>query len=155
MLNQFSRVVCLLVVLSETNVGMGAGLEFHVSPNGNDGSAGTLAEPWRTLGRARDAIRGARSSGNDLAGGVTVIAHEGTYWLPEPFELGAEDSGTATAPIVYRAAEGETVWLNGGIPLRLGDFRPVTDQKVLDRLPQERAGKGQRQQKQGCRPQQQ
>ncbi|HUT87981.1 MAG TPA: hypothetical protein VMY37_00655, partial [Thermoguttaceae bacterium] len=141
MLNQFSRIVCLLVVLSATNRVVGVGLEFHVSPHGNDGSVGTLAEPLRTLGKARDAIRRARSSGNNLSGNVTVIAHEGTYWLPEPFELGAEDGGTAAAPIVYRAAEGETVWLNGGIPLRFADFLPVTDQRILDRLPQERTGR--------------
>ena len=42
---------------------------------------------------------------------------------------------------MYRAADGETVWLNGGIPLRPGDFRPVTDQQILDRLPQERTGR--------------
>jgi hypothetical protein len=70
-----------------------------------------------------------------------VIVHEGTYWLPEPFELGAEDGGAAAAPVVYRAAEGETVWLNGGTPLRLADFLPVTDQRILDRLPQERTGR--------------
>jgi len=140
-MNQFSRIVCLLVGLSETNLGVGAGLEFHVSPNGNDGPAGTLAEPLRTLSKARDAIRRAKSSGNDLADSVTVIAHEGTYWLPEPFELGAEDGGTATAPIVYRAEDGGTVRFNGGIPLRPGDFRPVTDQEILDRLPQERTGR--------------
>lgn len=132
------RTICLLVILCEVHVTGVAGLELHVAPNGNDASAGSIAEPLRTLAGARDAIRKAKGAGEDLANEVVVTVHEGTYWLPEPFVLGAEDSGTAKAPIVYRAADNEQVWLNGGIPLQPRDFRAVTNPEILNRLPEER-----------------
>jgi len=141
MLNQLSRIVFLSVLLSEANLVAGAGSEFHVSLSGNDTSVGTAAAPFRTLNGARDTIRAMRSSDGRLAGGVAVIVHGGTYRLPEPFELGLEDGGTAASPVVYRAADGEAVWLSGGMPLRLADFRPVTDQGILKRLPEERHGR--------------
>jgi hypothetical protein len=114
--------------------------EFHVSVSGDDTFVGTAGAPFRTLNRARDAIRKMRDSGGQIADGITVILHGGTYWLPEPFELGPNDGGTAAGPVVYRAADGESVWLSGGMPLKLAEFRLVTDQAILQRLPKERRG---------------
>jgi len=48
-----------------------------------------------------------------------------------------QDSGTAEAPIVYRAEEGHTVRLNGGQLLPASAWKPVTDPAILARLPQE------------------
>ena len=98
------------------------GSEFHVSQRGSDEAAGTKAAPFRSIRRARDAVRA-----TGRRGGATVVIHHGTYFLPEPVELTTEDSGTEGAPVVYRAAKGEDVWLNGGGSLRLADFKPVTD----------------------------
>lgn len=133
-----TNILAVLVGLMAAPPGADAGTEFHVSTRGDDTSAGTAAAPFRSLNRARDAIRTLRSADGQLAAGVTVIVHGGTYWLPEPFELGAGDGGTAAAPVVYRAAAGEAVWLSGGVPLKRADFRPVTDQTILQRMPDER-----------------
>ena len=140
MSNQLLRTVLLSVLLSEAHLVAGAGAEFHLSPDGNDASAGTAAAPFRTLNGARDAIRTMRNSDGHLSGGVDVVVHGGTYWLPEPFDLGPQDGGTAASPVVYRAAEGEAAWLSGGMPLRFAEFSPVTDQAILKRLPEERGG---------------
>ena len=118
-----------------------AATELHVSPGGNDAAAGTAAAPFRTLDRARDAIRRLRNSHGKLAVPVAVIVHGGTYSLTEPFCLDEQDSGTADAPITYQAAQGESVWLSGGLQLKLTDFRVVTDTTVLRKLPKERQGK--------------
>ena len=138
MFKQLFPILCLLSFFCGVNVFAGEKLEFHVGRNGNDGAAGTAKEPFRTLAGARNAIRKMKEPDGNLGAAVTVILHEGTYWLPEPFELGAEDSGTPEAPVVYRAAEGEIVRLSGGIPLRPSDFREVTDPDILERLPEER-----------------
>ncbi len=118
-----------------------AGPEIHVSPNGKDTNPGTAAAPLRTLAKARDAVRALKKAGEPLDGGVAVVLHGGTYWLPEPFELRAEDSGAAGAPVVYRAAKGEAVWLNGGMPLKLAAFKPVTDAAALKRIPKAARGR--------------
>ena len=127
---------CLLFACTAT-----AGPEFHVSPDGRDANLGTAAAPFATLAKARDAVRALKKAGRPFDGGVAVVIHAGTYWLPEPFELGAEDSGAAGAPVVYRAAKGETVWLSGGMPLKLTEFTRVTDAAALKRLPRPERGR--------------
>ena len=87
--------------------------EFHVAINGSDHNPGTKERPFATITRARDAVRELKQRG-PLAGSVEVIIHGGTYFLPETIFLTPQDSGTANAPIVYRAAEGAAVVLSGG-----------------------------------------
>jgi hypothetical protein len=112
---------------------------LFVAPDGNDARNGLSAQvgadgagPFATLGRARDEIRKLKQAGSLPAGGVTVELAAGVYELAQPLELRAEDSGTAEAPIVYRAAAGAAVRLVGG--RRVPRFVPVTDAAVLSRL---------------------
>lgn len=113
---------------------------FYVSPVGNDAWSGTFPEPnpgktdgpLATLERARDRIREIKKQGPLPAGGVTVVLRGGVYERSGPFELSAQDSGTETAPVVYRAAEGEEVRLAGGRGVT--GFKPVVDPAVLGRL---------------------
>jgi hypothetical protein len=90
-------------------------LEFHVSPQGNDGQAGTAQAPFAILERAKAAVR-QRMVENEP---VTVTLHAGTYYLPNTLIFEAADSGTREAPVVYAAALGETVILSGGQKLAL------------------------------------
>jgi len=118
-----------------------AGPEIHVSPNGKDANPGTAAAPLRTLANARNAVRALKRARKPLDDGAAVVVHGGTYWLPEPFVLGAEDGGAAGTPVVYRAAKGETVWLSGGMPLELAAFTRVADAAVRKRLPKHARGR--------------
>ena len=52
-------------------------VEFHVALTGDDASAGTEKAPFRTLTRARDAIRAWRAAGEMDAGEVVVKGREG------------------------------------------------------------------------------
>ena len=98
---------------------------FYVSTVGNDAFSGKLAEPHAgktdgplaTLTGARNAIRALKKAGPLPSGGVTVVIRGGTYYLDSTFELTKEDSGTADAPIVYRAASAERVRILGGRPI--------------------------------------
>jgi hypothetical protein len=114
-------------------------VSFYVAPHGNDADPGTKERPFATLERARDAIRGLKHSGGLPQGGVQVRLRGGQYPVRQAFELGAEDSGTEQSPIIYRAMTGETPVFRGGI--RVSGFQPVSDAKVLGRLPQESRGK--------------
>jgi hypothetical protein len=121
------------------------GLTLHVAPNGNDGWSGRVAAPksgdgpFRTLARARDEIRKIKKSGTLPAGGMVVELRGGSYELAVTLELSADDSGTATAPIEWRARCGEEVRISGGV--RIGNFRSVTDAAVLKRLDASARGK--------------
>lgn len=128
------------VVLSAFHVADAAPKELYVAINGNDAWSGALPVPnaagtdgpFATLERARDEIRKLKSAGGLPEGGARVVIRGGVYTLERTLEFGAEDSGTAAAPITYAAASDERVRLVGG--KEVTGFHPVTDAAVLNRL---------------------
>ncbi|MBN2292918.1 MAG: right-handed parallel beta-helix repeat-containing protein, partial [Pirellulales bacterium] len=112
---------------------------LFVATGGNDSNPGTHERPFATLERARDEIRKLKQRGPLPKGGIVVAISGGCYQVTKTFTLAAEDSGTAAAPIVYRAGGEEMPIFSGG--LRLKDFKPVTDTAILKRLPEEARGK--------------
>jgi hypothetical protein len=101
------------------------GLTLHVAPGGADTNAGTARKPFASLERAREEIRTVRARKGLPAGGVEVLIHGGRYAVRAGFTLGEADSGTETAPIIYRAAKGEEPVFSGSVVLR--QCGPVTD----------------------------
>ncbi|MEW6366495.1 MAG: right-handed parallel beta-helix repeat-containing protein [Acidobacteriota bacterium] len=90
---------------------------FWISPDGSDASKGTRTEPFRTLERARDAVRavnGKQEAGTD----IVVYLNDGTYRLEQPLLLDWRDSGRNGGDVVYRAAPGEHPVISGSIPVR-------------------------------------
>ncbi|MEI7808431.1 MAG: hypothetical protein WCJ07_08090, partial [Verrucomicrobiota bacterium] len=86
--------------------------DFYVAPSGSDANPGTQAKPFATPQRARDAIRAAKQQGD--RGPFSVQLASGLYLLTETLALTAEDSGTKSAPVVWRSAPGEEAVLSGG-----------------------------------------
>lgn len=73
---------------------------LHVAVTGNDKNDGlSRATAWRTLRHAAASVRA----------GDTVLIHGGTYEEHVPLRA----TGDANAPITFRAAPGEQVWLDG------------------------------------------
>lgn len=107
--------------------------DFYVSLAGHDANPGTREQPFLTLERARDAIRQLKAAG-PLEEPVAVFVRGGTYRLQASLILGAADSGTEAAPVVWQAAPGEEVRLCGGAALSGDAFVPVTDEKLSARL---------------------
>ena len=66
-----------------------------------------------------------KAGGTLPAGGLTVWLRAGDHLRTQAFELTAADSGTAEAPVVWRAVEGAHARLLGG--RKLTGFKPVTD----------------------------
>ncbi len=106
--------------------------EFHVAPAGLDRNDGSEKMPFQTLERARDAIRELKRRGKLPTDGVTVWLRDGDFVRTNTLELTEVDSGTAEAPITWRAFRDERVRLLGGKLLR--GFTAVTKSTVLDRL---------------------
>ncbi|MCR4412164.1 MAG: hypothetical protein NUV77_07030, partial [Thermoguttaceae bacterium] len=115
-------------------------LEYWVFTGGNDAEAGTREKPFRTLKRARDAVREARTRGLPQ-GGATVWIRGGVHRLDQTFELDRRDSGMPDAPVVYRSAPGEEVRLVGGTQVPSRVFQPVSHPGVLERLDPSARGK--------------
>jgi hypothetical protein len=106
---------------------------FYLAPTGDDANPGTQQRPFQTLERSRDALRALKAAGPLPDGGVAVVLAAGVYPRTQSFTLGAEDSGTASAPILYRAAPGATAILRGGRAVT--DFAPLTHPLGLKRIP--------------------
>jgi hypothetical protein len=75
----------------------------YVAPHGSDGAAGTAVEPWGTLQHALTSVQA----------GETLIVRGGTYH--EDVHVTAEQihPGTASEPVVVRAAPGERPVIRG------------------------------------------
>ena len=80
------------------------GQTFYVAPNGDDSATGTETAPFATLEKARDAARAVRQTEP-----VKIVLRDGTYWLPQTFTLGPEDSNTT-----FEAYKYEKPILSGG-----------------------------------------
>ena len=110
-----------------------------VSPGGTDKNPGSQTAPVATLPRAAELVRKARAAHPKEA--VTVWLGEGIYVLSEPLTLSEADSGTATAPVVWRGVERGKVQIVGARTLAPAQLRPITDPAVLARLAPEAEGK--------------
>jgi hypothetical protein len=117
-----------------------SGAAAYVATDGNDSNPGTEAKPFASTERARDWVRQLKKAGPLPPGGATVWIRGGLYSFVETaLELTAEDSGTAEAPVAYRARPGEEVRLSGG--REVTGFKAVTDPLVLARLDESARGK--------------
>ena len=115
------------------------GVRLHVAADGNDTGDGSERAPLATLTAARQKIRAMKKNGPLPKGGVVVEMRGGRYEWTELLMLTAEDAGTAEAPITYRAFPGEKVTISGG--RIVGDWKPVTDPAILQRLEPAARGK--------------
>ncbi len=78
-------------------------VEFTVAPDGVDDGPGTAAQPFRTVARARDAVRELPA---DTVGDITVNIRAGDYRLTEPLILTEADSGRNGFSVIYRSRDG-------------------------------------------------
>jgi len=137
--------LAIIGMLELTRPCVSAGTVLYVAPSGNDVWSGAVAKPGNgdgplaTVRGARDRIRRIKTPGGLPEGGIEVVVSAGTYRQEDALEFGKEDSGTAAAPIVYRAAERGKARLSGGMTLT--GFTRVTDPKVLARFEPEVRGK--------------
>ena len=131
------------IVLASAVVAMAVdGATFHVDAQAAAGGDGSSARPWRTAREAVDGVRAARTSGAVKSGeAVEVVFADGDHFVGDGLKLTAADSGTAGAPVVWRAADGAKARLTGGVRVAPELFRKVDDPAVLARLPEAARGK--------------
>ena len=107
-----------------------------VHPEGDDDGPGTLDSPFQSLEQAALSVRARLQQGALPAGGISVVLQGGTYARASTFSLGAEDSGQADSPVIWRAAPGETVRISGGAALPPAAFEALAaDDPLYNRFP--------------------
>ena len=112
--------------------------EYFVSPDGgSEFNPGTKEAPFATLEDAQKAIRAIAESewiGVEVYLRGKPYVTDGIYYRENSFVLELEDSGTAEAPVVYKAYPGEEVRIAGGVKLDWNNFTVVTDSNIVNRL---------------------
>lgn len=114
--------VCWTVVLLAAASLPAAEADFYVAPGGNDQWSGKSSEanadksdgPFATVARAQQAVRQWKGQPTPPDRPIVVALRGGDYFLERPIEFAPEDSGTATAPVIYRAFGEERPVLSGG-----------------------------------------
>jgi hypothetical protein len=76
---------------------------FFVSPTGDDANPGTSALPFKTLGRARDAVRAINTG---MTGDVVVDIAPGDYYVDSTVDFDNQDSGTSGHRVIYQVTPG-------------------------------------------------
>ncbi|MBQ6163024.1 MAG: right-handed parallel beta-helix repeat-containing protein [Clostridia bacterium] len=104
--------------------------DLYISPDGSDDADGSFEHPLATIEKARDLVREMDKTGRT---GVTVALKAGEYPVKQ-IEFTAEDGGTESCPITYRAYGDGEVILNGGKTLDPASFTAVQDGETLSRL---------------------
>ncbi|MHA1791071.1 MAG: right-handed parallel beta-helix repeat-containing protein [Promethearchaeota archaeon] len=84
---------------------------FHVSLDGNDSWSGNETFPFRTVGRAQQAVRGLASN---MTGDIIVYIHGGVYYLDSTLEFNESDGGSGGYNVIYENYNDEDVVLSGG-----------------------------------------
>ncbi len=114
------------ITLKEINV--------YVSKTGNDTTGnGTEAAPFATIEKAK-----AYAATQSKANPKNIIIDEGEYTFTSGLKFTAADSGTAEAPVTYKAKDGAKVVITGAKKLDVTNtsiFKPVTDADILAQLP--------------------
>jgi hypothetical protein len=100
----------------------GTAQEFFVSLSGNDQGPGTKDRPFRTIARARDAVRALEDKDR---GDIVVSIHGGVYQTPQTIEFGPDDGGTGGHTVTYRAVTGERPVICGG--MRISQWTATKD----------------------------
>jgi hypothetical protein len=104
-------IAAFLVGMTEVRATADLQSSLHVSPDGSDDNPGTEAKPFKTITKARDAVRAINPQ---MTGDIIITLRGGTYSVDQTIEFDARDSGTNGHCVIYRAQQGETPMISGG-----------------------------------------
>ena len=102
--------------------------KYYVATNGNDQNAGTLAAPFQTLEKARQAAM--QTKGKAV---VAIYFRGGEYNFQRMFSLTNKTWDSAKS-LLISSYQGEAVSFSGGVQLDNNKIGPLKDPAVLQRL---------------------
>lgn len=107
-------------------------IKYYVSLSAEAGGDGSFEHPFKTPHEAQEAVRKLNQNGEYPEGGVTVFLREGQYVLNETLLFDERDSGTAEAPVTWRAYYDEDVTLTTGSSIKFSEFEVSDDDRIRD-----------------------
>jgi len=114
-------VMCVQLLPITAGAEQGAWKEFYVSVNGNDEAAGTKDSPFKTIEKAKEAVRKVSS---EMQGDIIVNIEGGYHFLDDTLRFDVSDSGQNGFKIIYRGEKGNMPVISGG--MKVGGFTQMT-----------------------------
>lgn len=105
------------------------GKVYYVSADSSGRGDGSKEKPFSSIESARNAIR--NTTKNEP---ITVIIRGGEYYLSSSLEFTSADSGTDSAPVTYKAYDGEEVIIHGSVDIPRSNISGVSDEAIISRL---------------------
>ncbi|MBN1676687.1 MAG: fibronectin type III domain-containing protein [Kiritimatiellae bacterium] len=87
------------------------GVDYYVSPSGDDGNSGTISAPFKTIAKARDVVKTVSGS---MTSDIHVYLRGGWHVLSSPLTFDQTCSGQNGYNIIYEAYPGESPVISGG-----------------------------------------
>ncbi len=85
---------------------------FYVDPeNGNDDNDGTVSRPFKSIYRAKDAVK---ENNSDMRGNMYVLLKAGMHYMDKTLNMTKDDSGTNGYNIIYTSYGEGKAFLSGG-----------------------------------------
>jgi len=91
------------------------GIDFYVSPSGNDNNSGSIAKPFYSIEKAKDAVRSALTKNPAL--NVTVYLRGGNYFVENTIRFDERD-GNKNITVKYIGYKNEKAIINGGVAIK-------------------------------------
>lgn len=114
---EFVRMSGLAIAVANARTGKAlaagdsGGVSYYVALSGDDGNAGTESKPFKTIERAREAVR---TQNKNMRGDILVNLRGGTYPIRKTIVFDARDSGSNGYKVIYRSYPGEKAEICGG-----------------------------------------
>ena len=105
------------------------GKVYYVSANSTGNGDGSAENPFSSIENALGAVR--RTAKTEP---ITVIIRGGRYSLKKSLEFTNADSGTESAPITFKAYDGEEVIIHGSADIPRSNISKLKDEALLARL---------------------
>jgi hypothetical protein len=83
---------------------------YYVAPSGSDTNDGSVAAPFKTITKARDAVRTINAN---MTGDIYVYLRGGDHRISSPITFEVKDSGSGNHRIYYQGYPGEKPVING------------------------------------------
>lgn len=109
-------------------------IKIYVSTNGKDSNSGKESAPLESLKTAVEKVKNIKADNPGI--GVEVIFKRGEYIIDETVLMDSQIIGEDEHNVVFKAESGEEVVFKGSVPLNKDNFKKVTDEAILERLPE-------------------
>lgn len=126
------KLLLIIALFTITECSSISNKKIFISPDGNDQWDGSKNKPYRTLLRAKEAVRNELDLNNVAT--IEVILYDGIYYLDKTLVFTSEDSPSGNGKVIWRGFNEKKAVLTGAIQLSNWEKNTETIYEIPDLL---------------------